>query len=352
MISGYIGKRVLITGGLGFLGSSLAVRLAAVGARVTVVDSLTPGCGGNRYNLASAPAAISVIEADIGDAVRVSAAIRDTEVIFNMAGEISHVHSMERPERDADLNAMAQLRFLEECTRVAPGVRVVYASTRQIYGVPQYLPVDEAHPVQPVDFNGVHKFSANAYHQLFTTAGKLDAVVLCLTNIYGPRMALNIPCQGFLGNFLRRSLLGQRIEVFGDGLQLRDPVYVDDAIHAFLLAGAQSDYRWRLFNVGGAEVLPLRGIAQSIARACGTPEPTFRPFPEDRKAIDIGSYATDTSRIRRELGWCPALNFEEGIRTTLEYFRQELPHYLGPDDLNPVCSLESPVRPSSRHVAV
>src|SRR5205085_11931218 len=133
----------------------------------------------------------------------------DTGVVFNLAGEISHIHSMQKPWRDAELNAMAQLRFLQNC----PKVRIVYASTRQIYGVPQYLPVDELHPVRPVDFNGIHKYAATEYHLLYTAMGKLDAAVLCLTNVYGPRMVLNIPCQGFLGNFIRRSLFDQPIEI-------------------------------------------------------------------------------------------------------------------------------------------
>lgn len=319
---------------MGFIGSNVAVRLAAAGARVTVVDCADPGCGANLRNLAEAPE-IRIIRADIRDASAVEGALRGVDVVLNIAGEISHTHSMRNPARDADLNATAQLYFLEMCGRVAPGVRVVYAGTRQIYGVPQYLPVDESHPVRPVDFNGIHKHAAVAYHQLWSDSGKIDARVLCLTNVYGPRMALNVPGQGFLGSFLRLALLGETIQVFGDGRQLRDPVYVDDVVDAFLLAGVTDSPR-RLWNVGGASALPLSSIAETISCASGAPAPVYCPFPAERKAIDIGSYTTDSSQIRRDLGWRPAVSFEEGIRRTMEYYRRELAHYV-PDRAFAAC---------------
>jgi UDP-glucose 4-epimerase len=208
-------------------------------------------------------------------------------------------------------------------------VRVVYASTRQIYGVPQYLPVDELHPIRPVDFNGIHKYATTAYHLLWSDMGRLDARVLCLTNVYGPRMALNVPGQGFLGHFLRRALAGETIEIFGDGRQLRDPVYVDDAVDAFLAAGTAGPTPRLLWNVGGSAALPLSAIAESISRAAGAPMPVYRAFPAEHRSIDIGSYATDSSRIREDLGWRPTVTFDDGVRRTLEYYNRELPHYLG-----------------------
>jgi nucleoside-diphosphate-sugar epimerase len=328
VVSEYKNRKVLVTGGLGFIGSNLALRLVRAGAQVVIVDSEVPGCGANRHNISAAGADVRVIVADVGDAARLAGEIRGCSVVFNLAGEISHVHSMQDPSRDARLNAMAQLGFVEECARQAPGIRVVYASTRQIYGVPRYLPVDEAHPVQPVDFNGVHKYAAMAYHLLWSERRRIDARILCLTNIYGPRLAVRLGCQGFLGNFLRRGLLGQTLEVFGDGRQLRDPVYVDDAVDAFLLAGAAEAPRSRVWNVGGKEALSLAHIAAVISAAAGSPQPVCRPFPEEHKGIDIGSYHSDSTRIREELGWCPQVAFEEGVRRSLEYFRREFPYYL------------------------
>ena len=320
-------RNVLVTGGLGFIGSNAAVRLAEAGARVTVVDCRDPLCGANPHNLAGA-AGIRVIEADIGDAAALSGVLRGVDVVFNFAGEISHVRSMQDPARDARLNAASQLRFLQECARQAGGIRVVYAGTRQIYGVPQYLPVDESHPVRPVDFNGVHKYAATAYHLLWSEMGRIDARVLCLTNVYGPRMALDVPGQGFLGHFLRRALSGETIEIFGDGRQLRDPVHVDEIVDAFLLAGAAEAPASRLWNVGGCAALPLASIAEMISGAADAPAPVFRPFPEASKAINIGSYATDSARIARDLGWRARIPFAEGIRRTIDWYRQELPHYL------------------------
>ena len=332
VISEFRNRKVLVTGGLGFIGSNLALRLARAGARVVIVDSEVAGCGASRHNIAGAEGDLRLIVADVGDEDALAGEIRGCSVVFNLAGEISHIHSMRDPARDAALNAMSQLRFLEECARQEPGVRVVYASTRQIYGVPQYLPVDESHPIQPVDFNGIHKYAATAYHLLWSDLGRIDARVLCLTNVYGPRLALWLSGQGFLANFLRRGLLGQTIEIFGDGRQLRDPVYVDDVVDAFLLAGAVEDPKSRLWNVGGGQPLALADIAATISAAAGAPAPICRPFPAEHEGIDIGSYCSDSTRIREELGWSPRVSFETGIGRSLEYFQRELPHYLPEDD--------------------
>ncbi|MGO9257033.1 MAG: NAD-dependent epimerase/dehydratase family protein [Bryobacteraceae bacterium] len=327
MISHYQNRRALVTGGLGFIGSNLSLRLAAAGSRVTVVDSSIAGCGANPRNLEAA-SGIRVIHCDIGSPDVFAEEIRAADIVFNLAGEVSHLHSMRQPGRDAELNAGAQLRFLDGCARLSPGLRVVYASTRQIYGAPRYLPVDEAHPIQPVDFNGIHKYAATSYHLLYHAMGRLDTRVLCLTNVYGPRMALHIPGQGFLGNFLRRVLCGESLEVFGDGRQLRDPVFVDDAVNAFLVAGAVRDPLTRLWNVGGREALSLGSIACVLSAAAGVAPPVFRPFPPEHKSIDIGSYTTDSSRILRDLGWRPHVGFRQGIARSLEFFRREWPHYL------------------------
>ena len=332
MASEYRNTKVLITGGLGFVGSNLALHLAAAGAQVTVVDSSVEGCGANPRNLAGALAPIRVIHADIADAATFAAEIRASRVIFNLAGEVSHLESMRQAGRDLLLNTTAQLQFLEECARQNPDVRVVYASTRQIYGAPRYLPVDELHPIHPLDFNGTHKYAATSYHQVLTSAGKLDAVSLCLTNVYGPRMALNIPTQGFLGGFLRRALLGEPISVFGDGRQLRDPIYVDDAVDAFLRAGIAVEGTSRLWNLGSGQPLSLASIAATIASAADTPAPVFRPFPAELKSIDIGSYYANTERIRIELGWTPRVDFKRGIRRTIEYYKQELAYYVNGAD--------------------
>ena len=329
MKTAYHGQEVLVTGGLGFLGSNLAIRLVGLGARVTLVDALVKGCGGNLYNIAPVAGFVRVIRCNIGAARRLCEVIRRANVIFNLAGEIGHVHSMRFPKRDAALNASTQLSFLEECSRISPGVRIVYAGTRQVYGVPRYLPVDEEHPICPVDFNGVHKYAAFMYHSLFGRMKKLDAIVLNFSNLYGPRMAL-APYQGLLGNFVRKLMTGQRLEVFGDGRQVRDPVYVDDAVEALLASGALDGPHSPMYNVGGPAPLEIGCIAETASQIAGIDPPVLRPFPAEQKLIDIGSYYADCRRIRRELAWAPRVRFEEGIERTLAFYRTELPHYLDP----------------------
>jgi UDP-glucose 4-epimerase len=330
---------VLVTGGLGFLGSNLAIRLVEEGARVTIVDPSIPGCGANPHNLAPVRDRVSIVAQDIAEPRNFTASIREARAIFNLAGEISHIHSMDFPERDLNINTVAQLRFLLECQASNPGVRVVYASTRQIYGVPAYLPVDENHPIQPVDFNGVHKYAASMYHLMLGRSRTLDAISLRLTNVYGPRMALDIPCQGFLSAFLRRMLLARPLEIFGDGEQLRDPVYVDDAVEAFLIAGSIERAPSLAYNIGGPQALTLNQIANLATDAAGLAAPSHRPFPGEIKAIDIGSYHTDSSRAARELDWRPQVRFAEGIRRTLDYYRAELPNYLDPLHPDPSCRM-------------
>ena len=332
----YEGVPVLVTGGLGFLGSNLSIRLAQEGARVTIVDSSTPGCGANLYNIEPVRDRVTIVDCDIADAKQFSRNIREAKVIFNLAGEISHIHSMDFPERDLQINTVAQLRFLMECPAKA---RVVYASTRQIYGAPSYLPVDEKHPIQPIDYNGVHQYAATMYHQMLTASGALDAIELRLTNVYGPRMALDVPCQGFLSTFLRRLLLGRPLEIFGDGKQLRDPVFVDDAVDAFLEAGAVDEPTSRVFNIGGPAALSLNELATVASEAAGVAPPGHREFPPQIKAIDIGSYYTDGRLATRELGWAPKIAFSEGIRTTLDYYRARLDHYLDPAHPDPSCKM-------------
>jgi len=323
------------------------MRLVRDGTRVTVIDPLDPGCGGNRHNLAPVAGDVEILACSIADRAAVQEAIRSCDVVFNLASEISHIHSMLFPERDLAINTTAQLQFLETCATVAPGVRVVYAGTRQVYGVPEYLPVDERHPVNPVDFNGVHKYAATQYHLMLSRLGRLDAVVLRLTNVFGPRMALDVPCQGFLSTYFRQALIGHRLEVFGDGRQLRDPLYVDDAVEAFLLAGCAPELTPRTYNVGGPGPLTIEEIAAALSAEAGLPAPRLKEFPESRKAIDIGSYHTDSTLIREQLEWRPVTRFAEGAAATLAYYRQHLERYLDPAVPDPPCKLGHPAEPAA-----
>jgi UDP-glucose 4-epimerase len=316
----YAGRRVLVTGGLGFLGSNLALALHRAGARVMVVDSLVAGCGGSIANLGGAARELRVEIADIAEVPKVWPLLENAEIVFNLAAEISHSADTRMAERDLSLNVSSQLAFLGLCAEARPGIRVVYTSTRQVYGAPLYLPVDERHPVQPIDFNGVHKQAASHYHLLMTRMGKLDAVVLNLTNIYGPRLALDVPGQGFLAQYVAQALRGNGLKIFGDGSQTRDPLFVEDAVEAILLAGLAPLSEHRVFNVGHPEVWALRDIAMLVSEIAGLPAPEFIPFPENRRAIDIGSYATDTRLTHSVLGWQASTRLPDGIRMTLKHY--------------------------------
>ena len=314
----YENRCVLVTGGLGFIGSNLVIRLAKLGARVTVIDSLVEGCGGNIDNVQPVKESIRIEVADISDFRCLAPELEPPHLIFNLAGETSHSGSMKAPMRDLELNARAQLAFLTTCADRFPSVRIVYASTRQVYGAPRTLPVAEDHPIQPVDFNGVNKFAACAYHFVLTNIGKIDAIALRLTNVYGPRMALNLKGQGVLSVYLRNALAGRPIEIYGNGKQLRDPVHVDDVVDAFLRAGI-SPAGSRIFNIAGPEVLEIQRIAE-IAAEAGHCEIVKREFKPAEKAIDIGSYYADATRIGRELKWHPRIRFRQGFQETIRSY--------------------------------
>jgi len=324
----YQDKRVLVTGGLGFIGSNLVLTLARLGASVVAVDSLVAGCGGALHNLDGAEGDISVVVSDIGAGDALDGHIRSADVIFNLAGEIAHLPSTRHADRDLTLNVSAQLAFLDQCARLNPGVRVVYTCTRQVYGVPRYLPVDEGHPAQPVDFNGVHKLAAAHYHLLLWNMQQLDAVVLYLTNVYGPRMALHLPQQGVFANFLRQAVAGQPITVYGEGDQRRDPLYVDDAVEAILRAGALPLGSNRSFNIGHPETWSIHEIAAHLSALANLPEPQRCPFPPERLRIDVGHYATDTRLAESVLGFRARTSVPEGLTESLRFFGCSVPSVL------------------------
>ena len=313
-------KRALVTGGLGFIGSSLVLSLLEAGFDVTVVDPCIEGCGGNPENLGKWIRHVRCLPFDIGHTEMLREAIRSAEVIFNLAGELRHHHSMLDPKRDLDINVGSQLLFLRACVQWNPGVRVIYAGTRQVYGVTGGLPVDERHSIEPVDFNGVHKQAASSYHVLLGRQGLLDTCVLHLSNVYGPRMSLEVAGQGFLSTFVRRLREGRTLRVYGDGRQIRDPIYVDDAVEAFLLAAGSQTVPSRIYNLGGPDALTLLEIATIASTAAGAPPPELCPFPPEQLRIDIGDYQADTRRIRSELRWFARSSFQEGISLTLQAY--------------------------------
>ena len=324
----YANKNVLITGGLGFIGSNLAHSLHACGAYVTIIDSLVPEYGGNLFNTLALKGKVHLNICDVRDPHALEFLLKEKHYLFNLAGQTSHLDSMIDPQTDLQINAAAQLSLLETCRKVNPDIKIVFASTRQIYGQPDYLPVDEKHPVRPVDVNGINKVAGEWYHMLYNNVYGLRACALRLTNTYGPRMRIKDSRQTFLGIWLRLILEQKRFQIFGDGQQLRDFNYVDDCVDALLLAGSTDTSNGKVYNLGSKEVISLKQLADLMVAAQPGGEYELIEFPRDRKAIDIGDYYSDFSLIQKELGWVPKVGMAEGLNTTLEYYRANFNHYV------------------------
>ncbi|MDD4701139.1 MAG: NAD-dependent epimerase/dehydratase family protein [Desulfovibrio sp.] len=323
----FSGANVLITGGAGFIGSNLARRLVGAGATVTIADSFIPEYGGNMANLEGLRHKIFLNITDVRDPHAMRHLIQGQDFLFNLAGQTSHMDSMADPFTDLEINARAQLSILEACRVHNPDVKIVFAGTRQIYGRPDYLPVNEKHPVRPVDINGIHKVAGEWYHLLYNNVYGLRSSVLRLTNTYGPCMRIKDARQTFVGIWIRLILEGKPFEVWG-GEQLRDFTYVDDCVDALLLAAQNPKADGSAYNLGGDSVVSLRELAETLIAAHGDGTCVLREFQAERKKIDIGDYYSDETRIRKELGWKPNVPLAEGLQRTLAYFSPQLEQYL------------------------
>ena len=324
----YRGKRALVTGGLGFIGSHLAQRLLELGSEVTIVDSLIPDCGGNPFNVREIETSVEVDYSDVRDGGAMRRLVAGKDFVFNLAGQVSHIDSMNDPETDLDINARAPLSLLEACRDANPDGRVAFAASRQQYGRPRELPVTEDHPLQPVDVNGVNLIAGEAFHLLYHEVYGLRATSLRLTNTYGPHLLLKHNRQGFIAVFIRLALEGKPIQVYGDGSQLRDFTYVSDVVDAFLAAAA-SDGSWGdVFNVAGPRPISLLEVARSCQEIAGEGGGVETiPWPAERKRIDVGSVYLDGTKLRRSVGWEPTVELTDGLRRTIEFYREHGRHY-------------------------
>ena len=324
----YRGQRVMITGGLGFIGSNLAHRLVALGADVLLVDSLIPDYGGNLFNIAGIEDRVRVNVADVRQSSTMNYLVQGRSIIFNLAGQVSHIDSIRDPHTDLEINCRSQLTLLEACRRHNPGTKVVYASTRQIYGKPDFLPVTEQHLVRPTDVNGINKAAGEYYHLVYNNVFGVRACALRLTNVYGPRQLVKHNRQGFIAWFIRLAVEGNEIQVFGDGSQIRDFVYVDDAVNAFLMAAMCEECNGEAFNVGGSEHIAHRDLVKLLVELAGKGAYRFVEWPAEKKAIDIGSFYADSSRFMQASGWRPEVRLKDGLARTLRYYEAHLAKYL------------------------
>jgi UDP-glucose 4-epimerase len=324
----YRGRRVLVTGGLGFIGSNLARRLVDLGADVLLVDSLIPDYGGNLFNIDGIADRVKVNVADVRQQSTMNYLVRDQDVIFNLAGQVSHIDSMRDPYTDLEINCRSQLTILEACRYHNPGVKVVFAGTRQVYGRPDSLPVDERHLVRPTDVNGINKAAGEYYHLVYNNVFGVRGCSLRLTNVYGPRQLIKHPRQGFIGWFIRLAIEDRTISIYGDGSQVRDFVYVDDAADAFLRAGAADACNGEVFNVGGDEALSHSDLTTMLVDVAGSGRVEYADWPAEQKAIDIGSFYADSSKLKRTTGWTPTVSMREGLGRTIAFYREHFSHYV------------------------
>ncbi len=325
----FVGKQVLITGGLGFIGSHLARRLVSSGAIVTLVDSLIPQYGGNLFNIQDIRDRLTVNISDVRDPHAMAYLVKGKDFLFNLAGQTSHMDSMQDPRTDLDINAAAQLSILEACRQHNTGIKLIFASTRQLYGKPDYLPVDERHPIRPVDVNGINKLAGEWYHLLYNNVYGIRACALRLTNTYGPGMRVKDARQTFLGIWVRNLIEGKPVLIFGDGAQLRDFNYVDDVVEALLEAAMSDKANGEVFNLGSREVINLKELAALMVEMHPSGRFELVPFPPERKAIDIGDYYSDFTKIQDAMGWEPRISLKEGLRKSLDYYSLHHAHYWG-----------------------
>ena len=327
-LSFYKGRRVMITGGLGFIGSNLARRLVDLGANVLLVDSLIPDFGGNLFNIDGIADRLQINVADVRQQSTMNYLVQGVEVIFNLAGQVSHIDSMHEPFADLEINCRAQLTILEACRHNNPRAKVVFAGTRQVYGRPDSLPVRETHLVRPTDVNGINKAAGEYYHLVYNNVFGVRACSLRLTNVYGPRQLIKHNRQGFIGWFIRLAIEDQTIQIYGDGSQVRDFVYVDDAVDAFVRAGADDRCNGEVFNVGGDRPISHRDLTTLLVKVAGAGRAEYVPWPPEKKAIDIGDFYADSSKFIDATRWKAAVGLEEGLRRTMAFYRQHWDHYV------------------------
>lgn len=323
----FAGQKVLITGGLGFIGSNLARQLVRLGAEVQIVDSLIPEYGGNLFNIADIRDKVKINISDVRDEHSMRYLVQEMDYLFNLAGQTSHLDSMNDPYTDLEINCRAQLSILEACRKYNSAIRIVFTSTRQLYGKPDYLPVDEKHLLRPVDVNGINKMAGEWYHILYNNVYGIRASALRLTNTYGPGMRIKDARQTFLGIWIRLLLEDKPFEVWG-GEQLRDYTYVDDVVDALLMTALSKDAEGKIFNLGGDCVISLRDTAKTLIEANGGGEFIIRDFPPERKQIDIGDYYSDDRLIQSVIGWKPKFFLQAGLTKTLKFYQENLEHYL------------------------
>jgi len=319
-------SKVLITGGTGFIGSNLAIKLVDLGARVEIFDSLISEQGGNLHNLDGINEKIKFTKADIRDEKKITQSVEDKDFLFNLAAYTSHEGSMKDPFTDFDINCRGNLILLEACRKNNSDVRIIYTGTRGQYGKILYTPVDEKHPINPTDANGISKMAGEMYHFLFGKVYGMKVTSLRLTNTYGPRHLMKHGKLGFVNWFIRLAMDNEKIKVF-DGLQIRDLNFVNDAVNALLMVAVNKKTEGDVFNLGSGKPISIVDLTKLIIRITGSGSYEQIQYPKERKKIEIGDYIADISKIKNSVGWRPEISLKEGLKKTIEFYRLNKKNY-------------------------
>lgn len=325
--SWYAGKRVLITGGAGFIGSNLAHALVPLGAEVTVLDALLPQYGGNRFNLQGIAERVRVVEGDIRDASALASVVPDADVVFNLAAQVSYLDSLTDPFLDVDINCVGHLRVLEAVRQLAPEAKVCFASSRLVYGRILTRPVDESHPTNPLSIYGVHKLAGEKYHRIYSERFGVRTSILRIPNPYGPRQQMRHAKYSIVGWFIRQALEGKPLTVYGTGEQERDYLYIDDIVDAFLRLGANTKTDGEAYNIGTTEVVRFVDMVDEVLRVVGNGSKKHLPWPKAYEQNETGSYRADTRKIAAAIGWQARVLLRDGITRTAAYYRAHRQHY-------------------------
>lgn len=320
-------KNVLITGGLGFIGSNLAIALVRLGANVTIQDSLSPTHGGNKHNIFPIEQQVKLVLHSCNEFDTLRQSVANADVIYHLAGQTSHSDSMKTPIDDVEANVFATVNLLEACKQENNQAKIVFTSTRQVYGKPKFLPVDENHELDAIDVNAINKMASEQYLKLYFNLFKIKSTILRITNTYGPRIKLSGNNQGFLGIFLRQALLGEEIFIYGDGTQLRDFLYVNDAVDALLWSPISNPCESEIYNIGSNAVMSIKDFLSVLSKIIPL-DCRIVDFPSDRLAIDIGDYYSDFSKFKKNTNWHPNTSVELGLSETIEYYQEHIDYYV------------------------
>ncbi len=321
-------KSVLITGGLGFIGSSIAHRCVDLGAKVTLLDACLEPYGWNFANIREIEDRIHFIKGDVRDKKVIGQSVPEAEIIFHMAAQVGREISMEDPKLDTDINCMGILNILESARQMDSPPKIIYAGSRGQVGEPVYLPVNEKHPDHPTDIYGINKLAAEKYLLLYHKVYGIPAVTLRLNNVYGPRCQMHAGFYGILNWFMSNAMQGRPITVYGEGSQTRDYVYIDDVVDAFVRSAIANEVVGEICYVGSGKETVFLDMVKEIVRAVGKGEIVHVPFPESREKIDIKRFVVDITKIQTLLGWTPEVDLSEGVERTCSFYKERLDQYL------------------------